>query len=61
MQQQNSPSLDGWDLRKGINDLQGVDAFPEPKVVISAMEACRRLNEHSVAVRYLEALKVFHY
>jgi len=50
--------LDNWDLRKGINDLQGVDAFPEPKIVISALEACRRLNEHSVAVRYLEALKV---
>ncbi len=31
--------------------------FPEPKIVIAALEACRRLNEHSVAVRYLEALK----
>ncbi len=52
------PTLDGWELRKGINDMQGYDNFPEPKIVIAALEACRRLNEHSVAVRYLEALKV---
>jgi cytochrome c oxidase subunit 5a len=45
-------------LRKGINDLQGYDNFPEPRIVASALEACRRLNEHSVAVRLLEALKV---
>lgn len=44
-------------MRKGLNDLQGVDQFPEPKIVASALEACRRINEHSVAVRYLEALK----
>ena len=55
----NRATLDGWELRKGINELQGVDAFPEPKIVISALEACRRLNEHSLAVRYLEALKVY--
>jgi len=51
------PTLDGFDLRKGINDLQVYDNFPEPKIVISCLEACRRLNEHSVAVRFLEALK----
>jgi cytochrome c oxidase subunit 5a len=38
--------------------MQGYDNFPEPKIVIACLEACRRLNEHSVAVRYLEALKV---
>jgi hypothetical protein len=52
------PTLDGWELRKGINDMQGYDNFPEPKIVVACLEACRRLNEHSVAVRYLEALKV---
>ncbi len=52
------PTLDGWELRKGINDMQCIDVFPEPKIVISCLEACRRLNEHSLAVRYLEALKV---
>ena len=50
--------MDGFDLRKGINDLQGYDNFPEPKIVISCLEACRRLNEHSVAVRFLEGLRV---
>jgi len=37
--------------------MQGHDNFPEPKIVIAALEACARLKEHSVAVRYLEALK----
>jgi hypothetical protein len=45
-------------LRKGINDMQGIDNFPEPKIVAAALEACRRLNEPSLATRYLEALKV---
>lgn len=52
------PNLDGWELRKGMNDLQGYDNFPEPKIVIAALEACRRVNEPSLATRYLEALKV---
>ena len=51
------PTLDGWELRKGINDMQCFDNFPEPKIVIACLEACKRLNEHSVAVRYLEALR----
>jgi len=51
------PTLDGWELRKGINDMQGFDNFPEPKIVIAALEACKRLNEPSLAVRYLEVLK----
>ena len=37
--------------------MQGLDFFPEPKIVIAALEACRRVNDHSLAVRYLEALK----
>lgn len=52
------PTLDGWELRKGINDMQGFDNFPEPKIVVACLEACRRLNEPSLATRYLEALKV---
>jgi cytochrome c oxidase subunit 5a len=51
------PSIDGWEVRKGINDMQGMDLFPEPKIVIAALEACKRINDHSLAVRYLEALK----
>jgi cytochrome c oxidase subunit 5a len=37
--------------------MHGHDSFPEPKIVIAALEACRRVNDHSLAVRYLEALK----
>ncbi|RNA40471.1 cytochrome c oxidase subunit mitochondrial [Brachionus plicatilis] len=51
------PTLDGWELRKGINDMQGFDNFPEPRIVVACLEACRRLNEPSLATRYLEALR----
>ena len=37
--------------------LQGMDLIPEPKIVIAALNACRRVNDHSLAVRYLEAIK----
>lgn len=53
----NSPEIDGWQVRKGINDLQGYDTFPEPKIIAAALEACRRINDHSLGVRYLEALR----
>ncbi|KAH9397953.1 Cytochrome c oxidase subunit 5A [Tyrophagus putrescentiae] len=46
-----------WELRKGIADLHGMDLIPEPKIIIAALEAARRLNDHSVAVRFLEALR----
>lgn len=52
----NKPDLDGWELRKGINDMQGFDLIPEPKIMIAVLKACRRLNDHSLAVRYLEAV-----
>ncbi len=31
---------------------------PEPKIVIAAMKACRKLNDYALAVRYLEAVQV---
>ena len=51
------PDIDCWELRKGIGDLHGMDLVPEPRIIIAALEACRRLNDHSIAVRFLEALK----
>lgn len=48
--------IDGWEVRKGINDMQGYDLIPEPKIMIAVLKACRRINEHSLAVRYLEAV-----
>lgn len=52
----NRPDIDGWELRKGINDMQGKDLIPEPKIMIAVLKACRRVNDHSLAVRYLEAV-----
>ena len=53
----NRPDIDSWEVRKAMNDLQGHDLVPEPKIVIAAMKACRRLNDYALAVRYLEAIK----
>lgn len=51
------PDITGWEARKAINDLSGEDMVPEPKIIIAAMHACRRLNDHSLAVRMLEGIK----
>lgn len=52
----NRPDIDGWEVRKGINDMHGNDLIPEPKIMIAVLKACRRVNDHSLAVRYLEAV-----
>lgn len=52
----NKKDIDGWELRKGINDMQNFDLVPEPKIMIAVLKACRRVNDHSLAVRYLEAV-----
>uniref|UniRef100_A0A6A7FPV0 Cytochrome c oxidase subunit 5A, mitochondrial n=1 Tax=Hirondellea gigas TaxID=1518452 RepID=A0A6A7FPV0_9CRUS len=49
--------IDGWELRKAINDLIGMDLVPEPKIIIAALHACRRLNDYAVTTRFLEAIK----
>lgn len=51
------PDIDGWEVRKGINDMTGFDMVPEPKIMIEVLKACRRVNDHSLAVRYLEAVE----
>lgn len=51
------PDIDGWEIRKAMNDLQGEDLVPEPKIIIAALKACRRVNDYALAVRYLEAVK----
>lgn len=35
----------------------GLDLIPEPKIIEAAFRAARRLNDHSICVRYLEAIK----
>ncbi|KAG7482351.1 cytochrome c oxidase subunit 5A, mitochondrial-like [Solea senegalensis] len=54
----SKPDIDGWELRKGMNTLIGYDLVPEPKIVDSALRACRRLNDLASAIRILEAVKV---
>jgi len=49
--------IDGWEVRKAMNDLTGEDLVPEPKIIIAAMQACRRINDFSLAVRYLESVQ----
>ncbi|XP_017767811.1 PREDICTED: cytochrome c oxidase subunit 5A, mitochondrial-like [Nicrophorus vespilloides] len=53
----NRPDIDGWDVRQGINDILMFDMVPDPKVVIAALYACRRVNDYAITVRFLEAVK----
>lgn len=54
----NQPNLDGWWMRKYLQDLHSEDIIPEPDIVISILKACRRLNDIALAIRYLESLQV---
>ncbi|KAF7287793.1 cytochrome c oxidase subunit 5A, mitochondrial-like [Rhynchophorus ferrugineus] len=51
----SSTKIDGWDVRR--TDLFGHDLVPEPKIIIAALKACRRVNDLALAIRILEALK----
>ncbi|XP_055620332.1 cytochrome c oxidase subunit 5A, mitochondrial [Toxorhynchites rutilus septentrionalis] len=53
----NRQDIDHWEARKGMNDLLGMDLVPEPKIIIAALKACRRLNDYALAIRFLEGCK----
>ncbi|EFX75741.1 hypothetical protein DAPPUDRAFT_55751 [Daphnia pulex] len=53
----NRKDIDGWECRKAMNDLSGMDLVPEPRIVIAALNACRRLNDIALAIRFLETVK----
>lgn len=53
----NRPDIDAWEVRKGMNDLLGMDLIPDPKIVAAALRACRRLNDYALTVRWLEGVK----
>ncbi|KAI4482130.1 hypothetical protein M0802_013811 [Mischocyttarus mexicanus] len=53
----NRPDIDGWEARKAMNDLAGMDLVPEPKIICAALRACRRLNDIALAIRFLESIK----
>jgi len=52
------PDIDGWEVRKGMNTLIGMDLVPDPKIIIAALRACRRLNDYALTTRFLEAVKM---
>ncbi|KAK9890862.1 hypothetical protein WA026_012207 [Henosepilachna vigintioctopunctata] len=53
----NRHDIDGWDIRQAMNDLAGYDAVPDPKIIIAALMACRRVNDYALTVRFLEMVK----
>lgn len=54
----NEPEIDGWWLRKSLQDLHTEDIIPEPEIICSILKACRRINDLALAIRYIESLKV---
>lgn len=53
----NRADIDGWECRKAMNDLLGMDLVPEPKIIIAGLKACRRINDYALAIRWLEGCK----
>ena len=54
----NQSDLDKWLLRNGYNKLYGLDMVPEPKILVSVLNACRRLGDFPSAIRVLESVKL---
>ncbi|KAA0191330.1 Mitochondrial cytochrome c oxidase subunit Va, partial [Fasciolopsis buskii] len=53
----NDKTLDSWWLRHWLQNLHIEDAVPPPEVVVSALHACRRLNDIALAIRFIESVK----
>lgn len=53
----NRPDIDGWEARKAMNELLGMDLVPEPKIITAGLKACRRINDFALAIRWLEGIK----
>lgn len=53
----NRPDIDGWEARKAMNELLGMDLVPEPKIIAAGLRACRRVNDYALAIRWLEGVK----
>eukprot|EP01137_Pigoraptor_chileana_P005494 Opistho-2@48628 len=50
-------TIDSWDLRFGLENIFAQDLVPEPKILIAAFHACRRLNDFASTVRTIEAVR----
>eukprot|EP00095_Tigriopus_kingsejongensis_P003178 maker-scaffold91_size383040-snap-gene-1.26 protein:Tk03178 transcript:maker-scaffold91_size383040-snap-gene-1.26-mRNA-1 annotation:"cytochrome c oxidase subunit mitochondrial" len=53
----NRKDIDGWEIRKAMGDLGGMDLIPEPAIVAAALRACRRVNDYSLTTRILELVR----
>ena len=38
----NRADIDGWEIRKGMDDLYAMDMVPDPIIIAAALRACRR-------------------
>uniref|UniRef100_A0A914QS98 Cytochrome c oxidase subunit 5A, mitochondrial n=1 Tax=Panagrolaimus davidi TaxID=227884 RepID=A0A914QS98_9BILA len=52
------PEIDGWEVRKALSEIHDYDVIPDPKVVEAALRACRRINDYSLCLRFMEAIKI---
>lgn len=50
-------NIDGWEVRKGMNDILGMDLVPEPAIICAGLRACRKVNDYALAIRWLEGCK----
>ncbi|XP_033749586.1 cytochrome c oxidase subunit 5A, mitochondrial-like [Pecten maximus] len=48
---------DIWEVEDVVNDMHTKDRVPLPSTVISGLEACRRVNDHSLAIRFMESVR----
>lgn len=51
------PDIDGWEIRKRLQELYDMDLIPEPEIIIASLKACRRVNDYGLCVRWLECLR----
>lgn len=52
------PEIDGWEIRKGLVEIQKRDMIPNPQICDAILRACRRVNDYALTTRFLEALKL---
>lgn len=54
------PDIDGWEIRKGMNELLRMDLIPDPKIVTAALRACRRVNDYALTTRWVHLSQYFY-
>lgn len=45
------PEIDSWEIRQGMNELLRMDLIPDPKIIVAALHACRRINDYALTTR----------